>query len=93
MKLGAAPTVKVIAVSCEIVPEIPVTVTFAAPSFAELLAVTVRVDVTIAALVTFATFELKLTVTPSGTPEAERLTLPVKPFAGLIVIVLASLLP
>lgn len=36
---------------------------------------------------------LKLAVTPEGSPEAERLTDPVKPFSGVTVMVLVLLRP
>ena len=58
------------------------TVTVAVPAAAVALAVKVNV------LVEVAGFGLKAAVTPLGRPEAEKLTLPVKPLAGVIVIVL-----
>jgi len=69
------------------VPEVPVTVTVAVPVVAVLLAVKVSV------LVLVVGFVPKLAVTPAGSPEADRVTLPVKPFTGLTVIVLLPLLP
>ena len=68
-------------------PDVPVTVTVAAPVVAVLLAVrvSVLVDVVLAGL--------KLAVTPAGSPEAERLTLPLKPLLGVTVIVLPPLPP
>ena len=44
-------------------------------------------------LVVVAGFGLKVAVTPAGRFEAERVTLPVNPLAGVIVMVLVPLLP
>src|ERR1700751_785621 len=52
------------------------------PKVALLLAVKVRV------LEPLAGFELKEGVTPPGKPEADRLTLPLKPLEGVMVMVL-----
>jgi len=52
-----------------------------------LLAVSVKV------LVAVAGFGLKDAVTPLGMPEADKLTLPLKPFCGVTVIVLVPLAP
>ena len=68
-------------------PDAPVTVTVSAPVVAVALAVSVKV------LVDVAGFELKVAVTPVGRPDAEKVTLPVKPFAGVIVIVLVLVVP
>ena len=57
-------------------------ITVAVPVAAVALAVRVNV------LVEVAGFGLKVAVTPLGKPEADKLTLPVKPLAGAIVIVL-----
>ena len=62
-------------------------VTVAVPVAAVLLAVSVNV------LVVVALAGLKAAVTPLGRPEAERATLPVKPFFGVTVIVLGPLAP
>ena len=64
------------------VPCVPVIVTVAVPVVAVALAVKVSV------LVEVAGFGLKAAVTPLGKPTAERVTLPVKPFAGVMVIAL-----
>ena len=74
-------------VECVKLPEVPVTVTVMVPVAALLLAVNVTV------LVPVAGFGLNPAVTPLGRPEAERLTLPVNPFDGVIVIVLVTLPP
>ena len=62
-------------------------VTVAVPVVALLLAVSVRV------LVVVAELGLNDAVTPLGRPDAERLTLPVKPFCGATVTVPAPLAP
>jgi hypothetical protein len=72
---------------CVSEPDVPVTVTVAAPMVAELLAVRVRV------LVPVVLAGLNNAVTPVGNPVAARLTLPVKPPVGFTVIVLGTLLP
>jgi len=64
-----------------------VMVTLTVPVVAVLLAVSVKV------LLAVAGFGLKDAVTPLGKPEADRLTLPVKPFCGAIAIVLVPLAP
>ena len=68
-------------------PEVPVIVTVAVPVVAVALAVSVRL------LVPVVLAGLKLAVTPDGSPEADRLTVPVKPLMGLTVMVLLPLLP
>src|SRR5262245_42341603 len=68
-------------------PDVPVTVTFALPASAVLLAVNVSVLV----LVVFG--GLNEAVTPLGRPKAFKLTLPLKPFCGATVIVLVPLAP
>jgi hypothetical protein len=89
-KLGtaAAVTVRLIVVELAKLPEVPVIVTVAAPVVAVLLAVNVNVLVAVV-----AGLRLKDAVTPLGRPEAERLTLLLKPFSGVTVIVLAPLAP
>ena len=69
------------------VPDVPVIVTVTVPVAAVVLAVKVRV------LVVVAGFGLNPAVTPLGKPDAARVTLPEKPFDGVIVIVLVPLLP
>jgi hypothetical protein len=64
-----------------------VIVTVEVPVAAVLLAVKVN------ALVVVALVGLNAAVTPVGRPEAERATLPVKPFIGVTVIVLDPLAP
>ena len=62
-------------------------VTVAVPVVAALLAVSVSV------LVPVVLAGLKDAVTPLGRPEADKLTLPVKPLVGCTVIVLVPLPP
>jgi len=59
---------------CVKLPDVPVMVTVAEPVVAVPLAVSVRV------LEVVAGFGLKPAVTPLGNPEADMVTLPVKPF-------------
>jgi hypothetical protein len=82
VKLGPEETVRLIVVVRVKLPEIPVTVTVAVPVGAVALAVRVRVLVLVAGL------GLNAAVTPLGRPDADNVTLPVKPFAGVMVIVL-----
>jgi len=68
-------------------PDVPVIVIVAVPVLAAALAVNVSV------LDDVAGFGLKDAVTPLGKPDAARLTLPLNPFAALMAIVLAPLIP
>jgi len=68
-------------------PEIPVTVTVTVPVAAVLLAVRVSV------LVAVVLLGLNDAVTPLGRPDADKLTLPLKPFCGMTAMVLVPLLP
>ena len=68
-------------------PEVPVMVTVAVPVVAMLLAVSVKV------LVLVALLGLNEAVTPLGRPEADRLTLELKPFCGVTEMVLVPLAP
>jgi hypothetical protein len=68
-------------------PEVPVMVTVAVPVVAVLLAVSVKV------LVLVVLLGLKDALTPLGRPEADRLTLSLKPFWGVTVMVLEPLVP
>jgi hypothetical protein len=88
LKLGltAALTVRVIVVVCVKLPEVPVTVTVTVPVGVALLVVNVSV------LVPVAGFGLNAAVAPLN-PVADRLTLPVNPFDGVMVIVLDPWLP
>ena len=68
-------------------PEVPVIVTVDVPVAAVALTVSVR------ELVVVAEAGLKDAVTPVGNPEADKLTVPLKPFSGATVIVLEPLDP
>jgi hypothetical protein len=85
--LGAAVIVRDIAVEFVRPPDVPVTVIENVPVVAVLLAVRVSVVEEVAG------FGLNEAVTPLGSPEAEKLTSPVKPFWGVMVIVLVPLIP
>src|SRR5437899_332739 len=65
----------------------PVTVTATVPVAALLLAVSVSI------LVLVVVLGLNEAVTPLGRPDADKLTLPLKPFCGVTVMVLAPLAP
>jgi hypothetical protein len=68
-------------------PDVPEIVSGAIP------VVAVAEAVKVSTLAVVAGFGLKSAVTPLGSPKAERVTLPEKPFCGVIVIVLVPLLP
>src|SRR5207245_2873224 len=84
-----AVTVRAIVVVLVRVPDVPVIVTVPAPVVAVLLAVSVNLLV----VVVVAELGLKDAVTPLGRADADKLTLPLKPFCGVTVIVLVPLLP
>src|SRR5439155_937050 len=84
---GGDVTVRVIVVVFVRVPEAPVMVTVTVPVAAALFAVNLNV------LVVVVGFGLEEAVTPLGSVEGDRVTLPVKPFCGETVIVLEPLLP
>ena len=80
---GCVPfTVRLMFVVCVRLPDVPVTVTVTVPVVAVLLAEIVK------ALDPVAGLGLKVAVTPFGKPELDSVTLPLKPFAGVMVIVL-----
>ena len=68
-------------------PEVPVTVTLTVPVMAVLLAVSVSV------LLLVVLVGLNDALTPLGRPEAVKLTLLLKPFCGVTVMVLIPLVP
>jgi hypothetical protein len=76
-----------IVVAFDKLPEVPVMVTVTVPVGAVPLAVSVNV------LVVVAGFVLNDAVTPLGSPDADKLTLPLKPFCGVTVIVLVPAVP
>jgi hypothetical protein len=89
VKLGFAEafTVRLTDVVCVRLPEVPVIVTVAAPVVADALAVKVSVVELVEG------FGLNAAVTPLGRPDAEKVTLPLKPFVGAIEIVLVPPAP
>jgi len=68
-------------------PDEPVTVTVTVPVAAVLLAVSVKV------LLLAVLLGLNDAVTPLGRPDADKLTLLLKPFSGVTVMVLAPFVP
>ena len=80
-------TVKLTVVVAVRLPEVPVMVTVAVPGAAEPLAVSVKT------LVVEVLVGLKEAVTPLGSPEAAKETLPVNPFWSFTVIVLVPPVP
>jgi len=80
-------TVSVIAAVLVKPPDMPVIVSVTVPGVAVLLAVSVRV------LVLVAGFGLKDAATPLGKPDADKLTLLLKPLCGVTVIVLVPVAP
>jgi hypothetical protein len=87
VKLAGALTVRAMVVLDVSVPEIPVMVTAAAPMVAVLLAVNVST------LVPVVGFVPNAAVTPPGSPEAARATLPVNGLTSITVMVSVALLP
>jgi hypothetical protein len=71
--VGTCRTVREIVVDFDMLPDVPLIVTVTVPVVAVVLAVSVRV------LVLVVLVGLKDAVTPLGRPEADKLTLPVKP--------------
>jgi len=82
VKLGAVFTVRLSVVVAVRAPDAPLIVTTKVPKAAVGLAVSVRV------LVEVVGFGLNDAVTPVGKPVAVNVTLPLKPFAGVMVIAL-----
>ena len=68
-------------------PDVPVTVTVKVPVVAAAFAESVST------LLVFEGLGANEAVTPLGKPEAEKVTLPLKPFCGTTVIVLEPLVP
>jgi hypothetical protein len=68
-------------------PDVPVMVIVTVPVVAVPLAVSVKV------LLLVVLLGLNDAVTPLGRPDADKLTLPLKPFCGVIVMVLVPLAP
>jgi hypothetical protein len=80
-------TVRLILTECDRLPDLPLTLTLKVPVVAELLTVNVNVVLDVEG------FGLKAAVTPVGRLDPEKVTLPLKPFVGLIVIVDVPVLP
>lgn len=90
VKFGVPVTVRPIVVVCVKAPEVPMIVTVAGPVVAELLAVRVRV---LGEQLLQVLEGLNDAVTPAGSPEARKATLPPNPFSPFTVIVLVTLSP
>jgi len=86
-KFGAAFTVREMVVELVKLPDVPMMVTVNVPVAAVMLAASVNV------LVPVVLLGLKEPVMPLGRPDADRLTVPLKPFSGLTVMVLVPLAP
>ena len=87
VKLGAAFTVSDTLVVAVRLPDVPVTVIVAGPVVAVLEAVNVKVLLEVAGL------GANTAVTPAGNVDVVNVTLPLKPFCGVMFIVLAPLAP
>ena len=87
VKLPAGLTVRVIVVLFVETPDTPLIVMLAVPIVAVADAVSVNV------LLLVAPLGLKEAVTPFGKPEADKLTVPLNPFCGMMVIVPDPLVP
>jgi hypothetical protein len=87
VKFGGAVTVRETLVVCDKLPDTPVMVTMTVPVAAVLLAVSVNV------LEVALLLGLNDALTPLGKPDAERLTLLLKPFRGVTVMVLVPAAP
>ena len=87
LKFGPGVTVKEIVVVLVKLAQTPLTVTVNVPSAAVALAVRVSV------LLLTVPAGLKEAVTPLGRPEADKLTVPLKPLSGLMLMVLVAVFP
>jgi hypothetical protein len=87
VKFGGAPMVSERVVAFDKLPDVPVIVNATIPMAAVLLAVSVNV------LVLAVLLGLNAAVTPVGRPDADRLTLPLKPPCGVTLIVLVPFAP
>jgi hypothetical protein len=84
---GGGVTVRVIAVVCVKAPDVPVMVAVTVPVVDALLTTSVNV------LVVVVELGPNDALTPLGSPDADKLTPPLKPFWGVTVIVLVPLAP
>jgi len=87
LKFGAAVTAREIVVEALKLPDVPVTVTSNVPVTATVLALSCSV------LIPVVLGGLNDAVTPLGKPEADKLTLSLKPLSGVTLMVLEPLLP
>jgi hypothetical protein len=87
VKFGGGLTVRDSVVELDRLPDEPVMVTVAGP----VVAVLVAVSVNVLALVVLV--GLNDALTPVGRPDADKLTLPLKPLSGLMEMVLVPLAP
>jgi hypothetical protein len=86
-KFGGGTTVRETVALCDKPPDAPVTVAVKVPRAAVLVAVSVSI------LVLVVLLGLKAAVTPLGRPDAEKLTMLLKPFSGLTLTVLMPFVP
>ena len=86
-RVGTDCTVRVIVVVFVKLPDTPATVTVAVPVVAVPLAVSVKV------LLPVVLLGLNVPVTPLGKPDADKLTLLLKPFCGVTVMALVLVVP
>ena len=87
LKFGTAVTVREVVVEAVKALDVPVTVTLNVPVTATALALSCS------ALLPVVLAGLKEAVTPLGKPEADKLTLPLKPLSGFTVMVLKPRFP
>ena len=84
---GIGATVRLMVVLLWRLPDVPMKMTLNVPVAAVLLALSVSVLAVVAGL------RLNEEATPLGSPDADKLTLPLKPFCRVMVIVLVPLVP
>jgi len=84
---GIGATVRLMVVLLWRLPDVPMKMTLNVPVAAVLLALSVSVLTVVAGL------GLNEAATPLGRPDADKLTLPLKPFCRVMVIVLVPLVP
>jgi len=84
---GIGATVKLTVVLLWRLPDVPLMMTVNVPVAEVLLALSVSVLAVVTGL------ELNEAATPLGSPDADKLTLPLNPFSGVMVIVLVPLVP
>jgi len=89
VKFGGGVTVRESVVLRDKLPETPVTVTVTVPVVAMLLLLAVSVNVLVPAVL----LGLNDAVTPLGRPDADKLTLLLKPFSGVTVMMLSLYVP